>query len=198
MPRLLSPRVLVLLIAVVGCGTAGAEIRRCVAGDGSTIYTDRRCQDLGAVERLPQISRIGSGHAYRYRCPATLQDLAYQLSDAIGNGDVNQVASVYYWTGQSTRSGYALMGRLEAIARRPLVDIVPVYPAARDADVEAIDEDTSAQSDSGYGGDFVYPQQAARRRPIGLRLEQTLVNGSTPSRTVLGLRRAHGCWWITL
>ena len=34
--------------------------------------------------------------------------------------------------------------------------------------------------------DGYYPQTAARQRPIGLRLEQTLKNGSTPSRTVFG------------
>jgi hypothetical protein len=31
-----------------------------------------------------------------------------------------------------------------------------------------------------------------------LRLEQTLANGSTPSHTVLGLRRSFGCWWVSL
>ena len=43
-----------------------------------------------------------------------------------------------------------------------------------------------------------YPQATSHRAPSGLRLEQTLANGSTPSHTVLGLRRYLGCWWITL
>ena len=29
-------------------------------------------------------------------------------------------------------------------------------------------------------------------------LEQTLGNGSTPSRTVFGLRKHLGCWWVRL
>jgi hypothetical protein len=33
---------------------------------------------------------------------------------------------------------------------------------------------------------------------VALRVEQTLANGSTPSRTVFGLRRHLDCWWITL
>ena len=73
------------------------------------------------------------------------------------------------------------MDRLDGIARRPLVDIVPVYPAAAD----------------GEAGDY-YPQTTVRRAPVALRLEQTLGNGSTPSRTVLGLRRYLGCWWVQL
>jgi len=37
-----------------------------------------------------------------------------------------------------------------------------------------------------------------RRRPVALRVEQTLSNGTTPSRTMFGLRRYMGCWWIVL
>jgi len=39
---------------------------------------------------------------------------------------------------------------------------------------------------------------AARRHPIGLRLEQTLPGSATRAATVLGLRRQYGCFWITL
>jgi len=31
---------------------------------------------------------------------------------------------------------------------------------------------------------------------VALRVEQTLANGSTPSRSVFGLHRHFGCWWI--
>jgi len=37
-----------------------------------------------------------------------------------------------------------------------------------------------------------------RPRPVGLRLEQTLGSTATPARTVFGLRRQYGCFWITL
>ncbi len=203
-PRL---RLLLLLLALAACGTAHAEIRRCVAADGRTIYTDRQCQDLGAVERLPDTHSAGSARSYRYSCPRSLQDLVYQLTDAIGNRDVNRLASVYYWSGQSTRTGYALMRRLDTIAQRPLADIVPVYPArapvptvaSQDEDVQQDGprQDESTGSEEG-GNDAYYPQQAVRQRPVGLRLEQTLSNGSTPARTFLGLHRVHGCWSISL
>lgn len=35
-------------------------------------------------------------------------------------------------------------------------------------------------------------------RPVALRIEQTLAGGATPVRTVFGLRRHYGCFWITL
>jgi hypothetical protein len=78
-----------------------------------------------------------------------------------------------------------VMDRLDAIARRPLLDVSPVS-----AEPEA---DTTI----GPGAADV-PRTTVRRPPVGLRLEQTLANGITPSQTVLGLRRHFGCWWITL
>jgi hypothetical protein len=41
------------------------------------------------------------------------------------------------------------------------------------------------------------PRPPRARAPVGLRLEQTLANGSTPSRTVFSLRRHLDCWWIS-
>ena len=74
------------------------------------------------------------------------------------------------------------MNRLDAIVRRPLVDIMPV--AARSAASEE---------------DAYYPSTIPQRRaPVALRVDQTLGNGSTPSRTVFGLQRHFDCWWIRL
>lgn len=168
------------ILLLAACGTAHAQVRRCTTADGTAVFTDRRCQDVGAVERLPQASATGGVHLYRSTCSRNLQDLVYELTTAIGSRDVNRLAGVYQWTGTSTSTGYALMQRLDAIAQRPLVDIVPVYP------------------DSADGEDDYFAQTTVRRRPIGLRLEQTLANGSTPSHTVLGLRRSFGCWWVSL
>ena len=85
----------------------------------------------------------------------------------------------------STSNAYRVMDRLAAIAQRPLVDVVPVVPQAADEYGSIVD------------GEY-YPQDAVRRAPTGLRLEQTLGRGATPSRTVLGLRRYMDCWWVRL
>ncbi len=103
------------------------------------------------------------------------------MTSAIDGRDVNRLASVVHWVGVSTRNGYSLMGRLDTIANRPLVDIVSVTPRAPD-DLD---------------GDY-YPQTTVRKAPVALRVEQTLSNGSTPSRTVFGLQRHLGCWWIRM
>lgn len=175
-----------LLLPLLACSAlwalpAQAQVRRCTAAGGGEIYTDRRCQDIGASERVPRAAAGAAVRFYRGGCARNLQDLIYELTAAIDSGDANRVAGVFDWAGVSSGSGYALMNRLDTLARRPLVDVQPVYPATADA----------------QNGD-PYAQATLRRAPIGLRLEQTLGNGSTPVRTLLGLRRYLGCLWVRL
>lgn len=185
------PLLLLLSIAVVYAPRAAAQVRTCIGADGTVVYTDRQCVDIGASERLvtPGAS-IGTSSRLHRGCARSVQDLAYELSSAIHSGDVNQLAGVYDWAGMSTANGYRLMSRLDAIARRPLVDVQPMYSGGGDpySDIVEFDAET---------GEMITPRPP-KRRLIGLRVEQTLANGSTPSRTVFGLRQYLGCWWVRL
>lgn len=167
------------------------DVQRCTTMTGETVYTDKRCEDLGAMDRLPSAdaSSISGGALYRGTCSRTLRDLVQQITSAVDARDVNRLAGIYYWNGVSDRTANRVLDQLERIVERPLVDIVPVRPAAAitDADGNVIDSNAD-----GY-----YPQTVPQR-PVALRLEQTLRNSATPSRTVLGLRRAYQCFWITL
>lgn len=168
--------IIVLLLSCIAF-PAGAVVRRCVAQDGTLVFTDHRCVDIGAVERPQAETTMSVAPVYRDACPRTLRDLVDRLRAAADVRDVNQLASLYLWNGQSTRAANEVMDRLQKIADRPLLDIGPVYSGTTD------DED----------------DYTTERRPlIGLRLEQTLVDGVTPTRTTLGLRRSFGCWWISL
>lgn len=185
---------------------ASAQVRRCVMPDGRSIFTDRACADIGAVERLPQPEASnGASRAYRGGCARSLQDLVYEMTTAIDARDANRLASIYHWAGMSGSGGYAIWSRLDAVANRPLVDIAPVMPGTPEPEPVIVDgevrgigtrapvghTDNAATTD----GDL-YPQTTVRRAPIGLRVEQTLGRSSTPSRTVFGLTRHFGCWWI--
>lgn len=182
---LFLPACVLLLATTAGCGNAHAQVRRCTMPDGTAVYTDRACAALGASERIPDSGPVvDRGRAHRGGCARSLQDLVFEMTTAIDAGDVNRLAGVYHWVGVSSASAVGLMDRLDAIARRPLVDIVPV--AAR------------APGDPATTTASLYPQATVRRPPIALRLEQTLANGSTPSSTVFGLRRHLDCWWIAL
>ena len=181
------PACVAALLAGVPATVARAEVHRCSTPDGGSVYTDKRCSDIGAIDRLPraQAGPAGASRLYRSSCSRTLRDLVYELTTAIDSRDVNRLAGVYDWSGMSTSSAYAVMDRLDAIAQRPLVDVTPVVPQVAEADGNLVD------------GEY-YPQVALRRAPVGLRLEQTLGKSATPSRTVFGLRRHLDCWWVRL
>jgi len=193
------PRLLLLLIALCAlslCSPAASAqqggVQRCTMVDGTTLYTDKACSDLGAVPRLPSTGDSGSRlNLYRGGCSRTLSDLVYQITSAINAEDVNRLAGVYEWRGVSNASAHRTLNRLEAIVKRPLVDIVAVRPAPP----PILDEEGRLVDNNSDG---YYPRTSVQQRPIGLRLEQTLANGSTPSRTVFGLRRNYNCFWITL
>lgn len=207
-------RSLLLLLAGAALwqpGTAAAEVRRCVTPTGQAIFTDRKCTDVGATERLPRSSVEMPTRMYRGGCARNLQDLVFEITTAIDSQDANRLAGVYHWPGMSGSTAYQVWSRLDTIVRRPLVDIAPVMPAARveaapvlpppalqdPADGMAVA--ASAQPAPVAAPDpQLYPQTAIRRAPVALRVEQTLVGSATPARTVFGLVRHFGCWWVRL
>ncbi|WP_447585163.1 hypothetical protein [Pseudoxanthomonas mexicana] len=168
-------------------------VQRCTTTEGDTVYTDKNCEDIGAMDRLPAgtTGPSATGALYRGGCSRTLSDLVAQVSMAITAGDVNRLAGVYHWSGVSDAAALRILDQLEAVTQRPLVDIVPVRPAPApilDAEGAVVD-----QNRDGY-----YPTTTRQTRPVGLRIVQTLKNGTTPSNTTFGLRRAYNCFWITL
>ena len=194
MPRRVCLALLVLSAALVlPPERAQAQVRRCTAADGALVYTDRKCEDIGAVER-PAMAAAAVGGYRLYRrptCARNVHDLAYTLGSALNSADVNQVAALYDFSGMATSDGYRVMDRLQAIAARTLVDVQPMYAGGVNQygyDVVEFDPDTGA----------VLSKPASKPRLIGLRVEQVLADGHTPSRVVFGLRQRLGCWWIRL
>lgn len=189
--------VLSLLLALLlpgVCAIAQAQptrLNRCTDPQGQSVYTDRPCDSLGAQSRRPpplpsgntlQRDSLGSS------CPRRLSELVQALHTAVSIGDVNRLSSLYLWGAVSDAGAQRILGQLESVVRRPLVDVVPVYPR-QDLDEGA---GTAAQVPE------LESEPTARRHPVGLRLEQTLPGSATRAATVLGLRRQYGCFWITL
>jgi len=187
----LLPRLLLSLCCLLPLSAAAQGVQRCMTASGETVYTDKRCEDVGAIDRLPSAdASVRAGAVYRAGCSRTLSDLVTQINGAIGAGDVNRLASIYLWGGVSNQAANRILDRLEKVVERPLVDIVPVRPSPPpilDAEGRIIDDNR----------DHYYPDTQPRR-PVALRLEQTQRNGSTPYSTTFGLRRSYGCFWITL
>src|SRR3546814_8230362 len=137
---------------------------------------------------------VYGGKSWARGCSRSLRDLVFEVTAAIDSRDVNRLAAVYNWTGMSNRNGYAVLGRLDVIANRPLLDVSAVLPAPR-LSVDA----GGGMTVSGAVDPQDYPGATViRKGPVALRVEQPLSNGSTPYSTTFGLRRHMGCWRIVL
>lgn len=184
-----------------------AQVRRCVAPNGNLVYTDRMCADIGAASALAPATPAGggsSGGALRSMCARNVRDLAYGLESAIQSGDANRIASLYDWTGMANAAAERLMDSFDRIASRAFVDLVPVYSSASDP----MDAATTPGPDVGGGGAATAPPVLTTapvlpappgppaRRVVGLRVEQVLSDGHTPSQVSFGLVKRMGCWWI--
>jgi len=55
-------------------------------------------------------------------CPRTPAQLAGRLRSALGDGQVNRLASLYDWNGQSSREARPILQKLERLSERPLID----------------------------------------------------------------------------
>ena len=181
------------------------RLNRCEGPAGNTIYTDRPCDSLGATARVVRgVPAPAGAGPYRSGCARTLPALTAAITAAIDARDVNGLASVYHWVGQNAESGDRILAQLQAIADRPLIDIAVLRALPRPAEQDGGGTAAPAPLPSAGlpGADPASPPATApapRRAVVtGLRLEQTLKNGSTPSRTVFGLRRYLECWWIVL
>jgi len=197
---------LLLLAQPMAPARAQTQVNRCTGADGQTVFSDRRCEDLGGVSRMPPAAlRDGETGLYRYGCPRRLSELVGLLRSAIEAHDVNRLSSLYLWGELSDPGANRVLTQLEAISDRTLVDIAPVYPEQDDpvpvvAGTEPIPASASQSQDSNASDAVAAAGTSllARPRPWGLRVEQVLANGSTPSRTVLRLRRQYNCFWISL
>ncbi|MCU1000992.1 MULTISPECIES: DUF4124 domain-containing protein [Stenotrophomonas] len=190
------PFLLLLLALCSASGVVHAQsprLNRCTDAQGQSVYTDRPCDSVGARSRLPPPMPTGSTlprDTLGARCPRRLSELVEALRAGIVSNDVNRLSSLYLWGAVSDAGAQRILGQLESLARRPLVDVVPVYPSQ--ALPQSQDE---GQSPAAQGSD---PGPPAARHPVGLRLEQTLPGSASRASTVLGLRRQYGCFWITL
>lgn len=196
MIRMSFPLVLVLVLLSSMAPVAHAQsprLNRCTDAQGQSVYTDRPCDSVGARSRLPPPAPTGNTappDTLGARCPRRLSELVDALRTGIVSNDVNRLSSLYLWGAVSDAGAQRILGQLESLARRPLVDVVPVYPRQ---DQDVLQEE--GQSPAAQGSD---PEPPAVRHPVGLRLEQTLPGSVARASTVLGLRRQYGCFWITL
>ncbi|WP_164073361.1 MULTISPECIES: DUF4124 domain-containing protein [Stenotrophomonas] len=193
MKAVLSLLLVLLSSASIDAHAQSTRLNRCTDAQGQSVYTDRPCDSVGAQSRRPPPPQAGSTlqrDSLGASCPRRLSELVQALHDAVNTQDVNRLSTLYLWSAVSDAGAQRILGQLESVVRRPLVDVVPVYPQG---DQQLPLEE--GQSPAAQGSD---PGTPVARHPVGLRLEQTLPGSAARAATVLGLRRQYGCFWITL
>lgn len=198
-------RFAVLIIASIAAGSAhGADvIHRCLAADGTTVYTDRPCDESGArpvapaqpqredgdasIERRAPGSTHGSGGAMslggagRSDCVRRTDTLLFEVRAAVEAGNVNRLAGVYDWAGKSSNAAEGILDRLARITSRPLASVEFRY-----------------QAPDPYADPSLPLPPQEEVRPIGVHIEQLAPGDIVPTfEEDLRLVRNAACWWVS-
>ena len=190
---------------------AAGGMRQCVGPDGVPIFTDRRCDQMGATDYVappapyadapPQTLRVRS-------CARNQNDLLAGVRAALESHDANRFAEYYHWAGMGSSDGYRLMDRLDAFVSRPVVDVQLVRAAPpRDEwelEVPPLAAEPFFRPEGDPELDAEAPRPDAPRRPQRpralasmLRVDQMRSDQDVSSTiTYFHLLTNAGCWWM--
>ena len=193
-------RITVLYLLLAGSASSAQDMHRCQRADGSVVYTDRLCEPKQTEKpaaalsepQVPQASRSGrTGLPPPSSCSKGPDDLLYSVRSAIDMKDVNQLVKSYHWLGVSQDQSESLLGRLDAMADRPLLDVQLLYP-----ELETQTLPDSSESELYDAGDYS-TREPTRTLPHALKVMQYRSNTATETvSTVFRLQRHYECWWI--
>ena len=174
---------LLILLALVASPARAADVHHCIGADGNAIFTDKKCEDIGAQTRQePAPQNAGTTEHLAVRgCARTLESLRDGLKTAIYSNDVNHLASFYNWPGISSAQSVSIMKRLQTILDRPLTSIQLAGAAQpRDADGFRI---VASEQPTAHASAIEIVQALSATNPTEVRTEFALIQNA-------------GCWWV--
>ena len=192
------------LLSLAPTAHAATAIQRCVAADGTPIYTDRPCArfnaqrtpisgellgriardraanvlDGGDFDGTPRATPAIARRSAASGCARTPTQLTMDLQGAWALGDVNRIAESYHWVGLRHRNGQQILQQLERLATQTLLQAE--YFDARIGSGAMQFADASAGGSSGAAG----------------ILQVTLADGSARSVQDFDVERYRGCYFI--
>ena len=190
-----------LFILLAWSTTAQAAVRRCIGADGSTIYTDKRCEQLNAHDAEqptdPPTARSGEPQSTTgtrdepplssyglasQDCARTPETLLFMVRNALESRDINGLAGLYHWPGMGKWSARAVMDRLETLVTHSDGSAHLIFP-----DAAFVVFDPQAWPN-------LPPED-----PVAISLPMFRVDNpdSIPlSEVELRVIRHTGCWWL--
>ena len=160
---------------------AQSALNRCVAADGTAVFTDRPCDALDArpAPSAPPAPDARSDRAATVReCARRPAELVAAVEIALASGDGNRLAEVYDWRGRSAASARVVMPRLEALASTRALRVETGHSAEGSAD-------------------RALAAEAAAAPPDRLRIVHAPPGGGTSEIREFRLVRTAGCWLIS-
>lgn len=131
MARLSVPTLLVFFaLAFLARPACGTGIHRCVAADGTPVFTDQPCSSL---DDMPASSgtrgpwHVGSTPRF---CPADRKALERRVVAAFRQHDPNALAGLMLWRGYAASMADDILRRLSHLVRQPLLGFVGEPAAA--------------------------------------------------------------------
>lgn len=173
-------------------------LRRCVDASGVTIFTDRRCADLDALDARAPLRSVQPVVPLRVRsCARNQDDLLAGVRAALENHDANRLADYYHWTGMGTAQGYQLMERLASFSERPVVDVQLVSGATQHEYEEPAAPFLFGPQAGDEESPVELPPAPKPRAARLLRVDQMRSDSDAESQvTFFHLLTNAGCWWM--
>jgi hypothetical protein len=133
---------------------AQTAIHRCVAANGTPVFTDQPCSSLDATQAATTATGATRSAAPADGiCPATPAALKARVANAFNAGDANALAGLMLWQGYGRGAAMADMRRLQSLVREPLLGFGEAADADDDADAPPawppFADNADARSDSG-------------------------------------------------
>ncbi len=162
-------------------GDAVAQaVQRCVGPDGTAVFTDRSCAEMGATASMPPPPPAGStasASSAPKSCARTSDELLVYLRMAVSSGDANRVAALFDWRGYSGNGSKYVMDRMESLVATPVISVEFVHSAS-------------------LSEDELLAEEAKLLPPDTIKVEHTSSNGVGSRTTLFNIGKSAGCYWI--
>ena len=153
------------------------SIHRCIGRDGEPVFTAKPCADESLVmaPALPGLAKPGG--LSMHVCPLSPQELRDRVAAALQERDVNKLAGLMLWNGDTQRGAEDVLRRLAFLVRQPINGLA-FAPALVNVPNSASVPAPASIADVSNGP---------------LQLNITAEDGSNAA---FALSDSGGCWWL--
>ncbi len=122
MARPCVPMLLVFLaLACPAVPAHGTGIHRCVAANGTPVFTDQPCSSLGDMSASAGAHGLRPPGTVPHFCPADRKVLEKRVMAAFRQHDPNALAGLMLWRGYGARMADGILRRLSRLVQQPLL-----------------------------------------------------------------------------